>query len=485
MKSGDESVFSRIFRETSGQTLPFIALLMIPFLGIAGLTLDLGRAYVCYRQLQASTDAAALAGAYAMSLPTATTTSVKTTTTAFSSVSPGVNVNPNLPAATISITLECLQRVVNMGVQCSASPTGDNAIVVTQTALMQTTFIRALGAFGLKMAQSLTLNTTATAAMRGATNAQYNVALVLDTTASMGSNDSDASCGTTRIKCALSGVQTLLQSLSPCTPSSTSTSCTGFDQVSLFTFPNVEADTAQNDYTCPTSNPKIPPYSTPTPGAAWVAPTGTAATYQITSYLNDYSSTNKSGGALNTSSALSIATGASSSKNCSGVQTPGGDGTYYAGAIYAALSSLAAAQSANPGSLNALVILSDGDASTTKMSGTLTGNGVYPSLKDQCQQAITAAQSAPKGTTVYTIAYGASSSGGNGGCSTDTSGSQPGISPCSTLQQMASSPADFYSDATASQNKGQCISSSNPNLSLNGIFQQVATQFTVARLIPN
>jgi hypothetical protein len=50
---------------------------------------------------------------------------------------------------------------------------------------------------------------------------------------------------------------------------------------------------------------------------------------------------------------------------------------------------------------------------------------------------------------------------------------------------MATSAGDFYSDATASQNKGQCTSSSNPNLTLNEIFQSVATSFTVARLVPN
>jgi hypothetical protein len=44
----------------------------------------------------------------------------------------------------------------------------------------------------------------------------------------MASTDTDAACGTTRIKCALQGVQVLLQSLSPCTPSSTSTKLHSF-----------------------------------------------------------------------------------------------------------------------------------------------------------------------------------------------------------------------------------------------------------------
>jgi hypothetical protein len=348
-----------------------------------------------------------------------------------------------------------------------------------QTAQIPTYFIRILSMFGKSIPSTLSVKATSTAAMRGSANAQYNVAIVIDTTASMGNQDSDASCGNTRIYCALQGVQTLLKSLSPCTASSTSSSCTPFDQVSLFTFPNVQANSASKDTTCPTSNPTIPSYSTPAAGATWSAPTGTAATYQITSYLSNYSANNKANGGLNTSSPLTIAAGGKSS--CNGLQTPGGDGTYYAGAVYAAQSSLVAAQAANPGSLNALIVLSDGDASTTKMTSGAHNGNTYPSLDYQCSQAVTAAKYASAhGTTVFTIAYGASNSAGSS-CSTD-SGT---ISACSALQQMATSSADFYSDATASQNSGQCTSSVHPNLSLNGIFQNLTTQFTVARLIPN
>jgi hypothetical protein len=53
------------------------------------------------------------------------------------------------------------------------------------------------------------------------------------------------------------------------------------------------------------------------------------------------------------------------------------------------------------------------------------------------------------------------------------------------MQQTASSAADFYSDATAAENKGQCTSSSNPNLNLNTIFGSIKSKFTAARLVPN
>jgi Flp pilus assembly protein TadG len=477
--------------DEEGQTLPWMALLLVLFMGMAGLTTDLAHAYYCKRELQASTDAAALAGAYALASSTATTSSVQSAVSSFSSASGNANATSDLPSPVLSTSLECLTSVANSGVLCTASPTGNNALQVTQTVTIPTYFIRVLSAFGAPT--NMTVSATSTAAMRGSTNAQYNVAIVIDTTNSMGQNDTDASCNSTRIKCALAGVQTLLQSLSPCTASSTSTSCTAFDQVSMFTFPNVSASTASNDTTCPTSNPTIEPYYLPTSGATWSAPTGNNATYQIATFSSNYSSTNKAGGALSTSSALAISTGAKS--GCQGLQTPGGDGTYYAGVIYAAQSALIAAQNANPGSLNAMVILTDGDASSTKICktwstttpGTCTtyagNNGnVYGSAQDQCQQAISAANAATAaGTRVYTIAYGASSSG----CSTDTSGPLAGLSPCTAVKDMASSASNFYSDATASQNKGQCTSAANPNLTLNNIFKQVATTFTVARLIPN
>jgi Putative Flp pilus-assembly TadE/G-like len=490
-----KSLLARGIKDQSGQVLPWMVLLIGLFIGAAGITVDLGHAYVCYRELQASTDAAALSAGYALSQSTATIASVQAAASGYSSVSGGTNVNSNLPGPSITVNLNCSTTVANLGIPCSGSPTGDNVVQVIQTVTIPTYFMRAFAVFGVQGAKSLTLTAVSTAAARGASNSQFNVAIVIDTTASMNTRDNDANCGNTRIYCALQGVQTLLQSLSPCTPSGSGSNCAGgaaFDQVSLFTFPNIEADQAGDDTGCPTSNPNIPSYYTPVRGATWLAPTGASATYQVTDYLSNYSSTGKVNGALNTSSSLSIAAGANTTSNCSGLQAPGGDGTYYAGAIYAAESSLMAAQAANPGSQNALIILSDGDANSTRINVTGTvqqaGTGTpalsvnYPATNDQCQQAIDAANYATsQGTTVYTIAYGA----GNSGCSTDRSGPLSGLSPCQALLDMATAPADFYSDATASQNQGQCTSSSNPDLALPQIFKSVATSFTVTRLVPN
>jgi hypothetical protein len=310
--------------------------------------------------------------------------------------------------------------------------------------------------------------------------------MVLDTTASMGSQDPDPNCANKRIFCALQGIQDMLTALTPCASSNASGTCLSYNEVGLFTFPPVEAGTAQNDYTCGKGNPSITTYTTPaqptSSTTSWTDPTGTNGTYQITNYLYDYSS----GGSIDASSYLNIATGASGVSHCSGMQTPGGDGTYYAGAINAAQTSLMAAAQTNPGQ-NVMIILSDGDAnaSSSKIAGsnTLSGN-VYGSPDDQCQQAISAARNATAlGTIVYTIAYGAPT-GPHSGCSTDTSGPMAGLDPCSTMKYMSSGwPGDqthFYSDTDAG---GLCPSGGAVDLP--SIFGSITASFSKARLIPN
>lgn len=483
MKRKMSSWIIRGLKDERGQMIPWLVLLSGVVIGVAGLSIDLGTAFVGYRQLQASTDSAAMSGAYAMGLTSATTTSVTNWVNLYASTTNGANANLNLTNPTISTTFLCVTDSAMVQAPCAASYTGYNVIRVTQTADVPTYFIRMLSLAGINSAKKLTLTSTASATMANGAYDQVNVAMVLDTTASMGSSDSSCGSGATRISCALKGVQTMLKALSPCTAvtSKSGATCVAYDQVSLFTFPPVQANTASKDITCPSSNPTILPYTAPTAGATWSAPTGTAATYQLSNYLSDWSSNNAPGGSFDTSSALTVATGGSS---CSGVQTPGGDGTYYAGAIYAAQSSLVAAQLAAPTSRNVMIILSDGDASATsaKITGSSGKSGsTYGAATDQCQQAVNASQFAQgQGTTVYTIAYGAQSSG----CSTDS----PSISPCNALKQMSSgysvssgAAPSFYSDSP-----GTCTAPTNPTLTtLNGIFGSIASNLTKARLIPN
>lgn len=499
MKLKPGSIVHRFLNEESGQILPWIVILItLLFAGLSALVVDVGRAVVAYHMLQASSDAAALAGVQVM--PTATANSTVTNmATLFSSVPGNKNASSLLPNAAMVTgypKLYCSTTAAGWGVTCNPSlgASGANAIEVAQTLNLPMYFGAIIGV------PTMTITATSTAAMQGSLNAPYNIAIVLDTTASMGSTDTDPLCNNTRIHCALQGIQDFLQLISPCTAASVSGTCVPFDTVGLFTFPNVQANQVSKDTSCPSSNPAIPNYYTPVPGATWSAPTGTSATYELTSgFLYDYTTTN-SGGTVSSSSALGVATGAST---CSGVQTPGGDGTYYAGAIYAAQSALMAASAANAGTQNAMIILSDGDASSTKIttSGTTqkagstlsVGSGstsatynftvAYPSTSNQCQQAIDAARNATaQGTKVFTIAYGAA----NSGCSTDTSGPLKGLSPCTAMKDMATNLSYFFSDSTSSSNTGACISSSAAGaVGLDAIFTAAASKLTVARLMPN
>jgi len=492
-----DSLVHRFLREESGQILPWVVILItMIFAGISALVVDVGRAVVAYHMLQASSDAAVMAGVYIM--PTATSSSAVTNQAiAYSSVPGNKNAStsmlPNAAMVTGYPKLYCSSTAALAGAACSAALNA-NAIVVSQTLNLPMYFGSIIGV------PTMTITATSTASMRGAQTAPYNIAIVIDTTASMQSPDTTTDCSQARIRCALIGVQSLLDGLSPCTSTSTSTTCTAYDSVSLFTYPAIQANTASADSDCSGStNPTIVNYSTPAPGATWTPTNFTSSntTYQVTTYLSDWSSNNKEigttgTGSFNNTSVLTRAAGASKSTGCSlntGMQAIGGKGTYFAGAIYAATSSLVAQQAANPSSKNALIILSDGDANATSghMTAsdglTLTSTGVYPSVHDQCHQAITAAQyaaglkdsSGNPDTTVYTIAYGANTSS-SGSCTSDS----PAISACNTLKQMASSSSTFYStDGTSGCAANTAFSG------LSGIFGAITTSFTRPRLMAN
>jgi hypothetical protein len=472
--SPNHEVFARRANQgRRGQVLIFFTLWIPVLFGMTALVVDFGRIYVFQTQLNASTQAAALAGGWAMSQPGATVTTTTTAVTAYSSVGSNDNTYSNLSGVSIVSgypKFKCLATLTSVyGIQCYG-PSSSNAVVVTQQVTVPLLF------FPMFRGPSATLTSTATAAMKGAAPAPYNVAIIVDSTHSMNDTDSDSLCGNTRIYCALSGVRVLLQNLSPCLP--TETSCgtaTGgnvsnsVDRVSLMTFPPVTAVTAVDDYNCGSSTPSIVDYTTPFPATA---------TYQIVNFSSDYRSSNKAT-SLNSASDL-VATAAGKS-GCAGLQAIGGPGTYYAQAIYAAQAYLATEQASYPTSKNVLIMLSDGNANadSAHMPGASTTSGVYPSTKQECHQAISAAQAAATaGTRVYAVAYGAEASG----CTTDTS---PAITPCQTMEQIASAPQYFFSDYTATGGDGTCISASQPVTGLNQIFQTIVTDLSIVKLIPN
>ena len=543
MRFERKTILGRLLRDERGQTLPFTAVILVSLMGLSGMAVDAGHGYYAYQRLKVATNAATLAGAAGMPDTTTATTNVNTYSSATTSDKNYLGSIMSNVATTV--TFDCASTVsTKLGVACEGvdgASGGYNALTVTQTATVKTWF----GAlFGIPQ---FNIQAQAMAAMAGGTNVPYNIAVIIDTTNSMTDSSKEATCTSEEIVCALQGLKVMLENMDPCSLDDTSCSGSGHyvDDIGLFTFPPVSAATVADDYTCPTHNPTIVPYTFPntspayTPGTApatnLILPS-TTGTYEIIPFSNDYKTTDGET-TLNIASDLAKAVGYSGT-GCNGLGAPGGDGTYYAQAIYAAQAALAAWQTANPGSQNIMIILSDGDAdacaanSTTPntsagacgkssgqivaTTGTLNGTGthstnpsgyenpLYPSAIGQCGQAVAAAQYATsQGTMVYTIAFESETSG----CATDQTytTSAPSIAtftgtkfagsseawpsggslsgqPCNAIGSMASNVTMFYSD-----NSTGCpaITATNATYtSIAQIFEAIQVGLTSPRLIP-
>jgi hypothetical protein len=371
-----------------------------------------------------------------------------------------------------------------------------NAIQVTETAKVPTYFAKIFGV------GSVPITATATASAKGGAHPPYNIMLVLDTTASMGSGQ-DTGCISTNTslkltpeQCAQEGVQTLLSGLVPCgsglgncPTSTTGLGANAVDEVGLMVFPGLQATqtatltdmtagaTATKDYSCPTSDPTITSYNN-------------NPQYLILPFQNDFRVS--AGSALNlgtSGSNLVKSVGAVTNGSCTGAKTPGGEGTFYAGVIIAAQDYLAA--NSRTGAQNVMILLSDGDAtaSATQMGGTtkqtVAVGGMTGSLwasTAECTQAVNAANySKAAGTLIYSISYGSA----NTGCNT---GGETYKTPCATMAGIASPPLSQYFFSVP-QNVGGKISTvctgAAPITQLSQVFTNIQAQLSTSRLIPN
>jgi Flp pilus assembly protein TadG len=458
-----------------GQSAVLVAAILATTIALAGASVEVGHIYYAYRQLVASTDAATLAAAQVMPDITEATTFV----TDYSSETGKYNYSNLLQNDSITPTYFCSSTVsTKLNISCQTPPSGEgscttgstcNAVKVVQTAKVNLWF------GGLIGIRTFNLSATATAAMRGGSDIPYNIAVIIDTTASMTSTaNSKDGCGNgaTQIQCAVTGLKTMLQQMDPC-PLNTTCSASGayVDGVSLFVFPAIAAGHTSSDTTCPTTNPPIVPYNfiNVSTGSSQnlnmqSSTTGAngsyAGTYEVASFNNTYRANDDATTPLSGSDPLAVAAGGGGG-SCQGLQAPGGYGTYYAQVIYAAQAALVAQQITYPSSQNVMIILSDGDATACATSantaagacnskadlvalncptaggtgcntttnpplngtGTKTNNpngyqsATYPSALGECGQAVQAAQAATKaGTTVYTVAMGSETTGG---CTTD------------------------------------------------------------------
>ena len=522
------SFVRRVLNDQLGQTLPMVALGMVALMGICGLTMDIGHAYVVHSQLQNSANAAALAASGAVY--NAQSDSVNSTSVAnqYSASSGDQNVYSTLGVVTTTVTMKCLNVLMPKGETCGTS-TVPNAVRVTNKTSVPTYFMKIFGF------PTLTVGASATASMQGVSQ-PWNVAIIVDATSSMSTTDSNCG-GLDEFHCALSGVQALLASTNPCPGGMTS--CTPAQanvRMALFSFPNLDSSKFTDTSTCSgtfSNEPYTFPLKTPTSytpvtyATAWSGSspksgsTHWTGTYQITDWDSGYyAPSSSSTGGLNPSDNLIKVIGYNANPTTGNVghagclPNVGGETTYYGGVINAAQAALLAEQAANPGSQNALILLSDGQANVTDLShfasgqspavttlaaygySTLTGTGLYPDNKDQCQQAIKAAQDANNaGTTVYAVAYGSEQSGcssSSGGTDSTTvatgqnaSFTYKTLTPCVTMENIASSLNTFYSDYNQSGSGSTCQDNSHTVVTLQDIFYAISATFTTPRLIPN
>jgi len=249
----------------------------------------------------------------------------------------------------------------------------------------------------------------------------------------------------------------------------------------LVVFPPLKSQASVTaDASCNSSSVQVQSYMDGTGANLWADTSSSISTIVALTSSSSYMSNGKP----NTASPLMNALGVGSG-SCTGLAAPGGEGTYFAQAIYQAQANLAALSAKN-NEQNVMVILSDGDANA---SGSQINSGY---ATNECQQAIVAANAAKTAKTwVYVIAYQSPTSGG---CSTDNSSTLSplvngkGIQPCATLTWISgttasntapsSPPSYFYSDSSA-------CASNNAISSVSTLFGYIGNTLAESRLIPN
>jgi Flp pilus assembly protein TadG len=248
----------RVPRRERGQILYMTALVMTTIFGFCGFVIDSGRMYLNYQELQASTDSAALAGGWG--LPSGTTAIANANQ--FSSLTNDNNAEGNLKSVAMVTGYPAVKCISYTYVQipCAGANGTYNVIQVKQQAVVNMTLAQFFGA------KSVTIQATATASSKGSVAKPYNIAVILDQTASMSQSNSDSCTDpynsnkpyTTRNACSLVGLKTLLLNTAPCTGNYTGASGTGncptngtsaVDMISVFVFPNFEYNTGANAYT--------------------------------------------------------------------------------------------------------------------------------------------------------------------------------------------------------------------------------------------
>lgn len=179
-----------------GQVFVFLAVILVVLLGCAALVVDVGRAYLAKRHLQASADAAATAGALELPDPIA----AENYALNYSGRDGAKNDNDKLPSVATTVVTKCISVA-------PCSPV--NAVQVEQTTVVPTIFAKVLGI------DHFTIKAKATACSP-CSSKPLDIMLVLDRTGSMcqtSSGQSDPSC--TDLNNARNGLLEFVQYMDP------------------------------------------------------------------------------------------------------------------------------------------------------------------------------------------------------------------------------------------------------------------------------
>ena len=182
--------------DEQGQVFVFLAVILVVLLGCAALVVDVGRAYLAKRHLQASADAAATAGALELPDPIA----AQNYALNYSGRDGAKNDNNKLPGVSTTVVTKCLSFA-------PCSPV--NAVQVEQTTVVPTIFAKVLGI------DQFTIKAKATACSP-CSSKPLDIMLVLDRTGSMcqtSTGQSDPSC--TDLENAKAGLLEFVQYMDP------------------------------------------------------------------------------------------------------------------------------------------------------------------------------------------------------------------------------------------------------------------------------
>jgi Flp pilus assembly protein TadG len=465
---------SRAAKDESGQVLVLAALGMTMMLVMVALVVDIGKAYLVQRQLQAGVDAAALAGAQFLPDPSEATQ-------AANDYGPSAGARNAVDIGS-EVTTTVTMRCVTSAPGCSPSQNSYNAVNVRATSDVGTVFGRILGISKLKVKASATACSPCSAK-------PLDVMLVLDRTGSMcqtGGGTPDPSC--TDLRNAKEGMRTFLQFMDPT-----------LDKVGLAVFPPARNQSAVTS--CPnrpSSSAQYYGYDAWWPEWGWPDvngdgrgdPPGSPSYYTIVSMSDDYLTQSTGGWIPNPSSWMFQSIGMPGGSGSAGC-IQGEGTTHYASAVEEAQHELD--RNGRGDVQDVIIFLSDGAANTspTRLPLGHWRNGT--SWRDKpCGAGVQAAANAKSaGDKVYTIGYDldAGSSAPERCRRPDTNGhynpSNPvesGYDAYTAIQAMASPECELDGDGDGDD---PCFYNKPVPGTLNGIFTRIAADLArpAARLI--